>query len=83
MAEDKKIIEYDGQYYEEGQPLPDLGSWECVDGQDRNQRNYQGLSIDVDKLPTYDDLEAGSTAYCVDTGEYYIYHAKTKTWYQQ
>ena len=53
----KKIIAHDGQYYNEGEPVWDLGSFECVDGQDMNQRNYEGLSADVDKLPKYDDLE--------------------------
>lgn len=82
MAEQKKIIEYDGQYYNEGEPIWDLGSFECVDKEDTNQRNYEGLSADVDKLPTYNNLEAGSTALCIDTGELYKYHAKTKTWYK-
>lgn len=79
----QKIIEHDGQYYAEGEQVWDLGSFECIDGQDVNQRNYQGFSTDVNKLPKYDNLEAGSTAYCLDTGDYYIYHAKTKTWVLQ
>ena len=78
----KKIIEHDGQYYNEGDTVWDLGSFECIDKQDTNQRNYEGLSVDVDKLPTYDNLESGSTALCLDTGEFFKYHAKTKTWYQ-
>lgn len=78
----KKIIEHDGQYYNEGEAVWDLGSFECVDGQDTNQRNYEGLSADISKLPKYDDLEAGSTALCLDTGELYKYHAKSKTWYK-
>ena len=78
----KKIIEHDGQYYNEGEPVHDLGSFECIDKEDSNQRNYEGLSADVDKLPTYDNLEAGSTAFCLDTGDFYKYHAKSKTWYK-
>ena len=78
----KKIIEHDGQYYNEGDTVWDLGSFECIDKQDTNQRNYEGLSVDVDKLPTYDNLESGSTALCLDTGEFFKYPAKTKTWYQ-
>ena len=73
----------DGQIYEDDAVVHDLGSWECVSREDVNQRNYQGFSADVDKLPKYDNLEAGSTAYCLDTGDYYIYHAKTKTWVLQ
>ena len=60
----------------------DLGSFECVSVEGINQRNYEGLSADVDKLPKYDDLEAGSTALCLDTGDFYKYHAKSKTWYK-
>ena len=73
----------DGQIYEDGQPVHDLGSFECVDKEDTNQRNYEGLSVDVSKLPTYDNLEAGSTALCLDNGDFYKYHAKTKTWIKQ
>ena len=73
----------DGVLYKEGEPIHDLGSFECVEVEGKNIRNYEGLSQDVDKLPTYDNLEAGSSAYCLDTGDYYKYHAKTKTWYKQ
>lgn len=72
----------DGQIYEDDVPVHDLGSFECVSKEGVNQRNYEGLSTDVDKLPKYDDLEAGSTALCLDTGDFYKYHAKTKTWYK-
>ena len=74
----------DGQQYQDDEQVWDLGSFECIDKQDTNQRNYQGLSVDApDKLPKYDNLEAGSTALCIDNGDFYIYHAKTKTWYKQ
>ena len=79
---EKRIIEHDGQYYNEGDTIWDLGSFECVSKEDTNQRNYEGLSTDISKLPTYDNLEAGSTAFCLDTGDFYKYHAKTKTWYK-
>lgn len=73
---------YDGQTYEVGQEIWDLGSFECtsVEG---NMRSYQGLSADVAKLPKYDNLGTGSTAQCLDTGDFYSYHAPTKTWYEQ
>ena len=73
---------YDGQVYQDDEPVWDLGSFECVDKEDTNQRNYEGLSADVAKLPTYDNLEAGSSALCLDTGDLYKYHAKSKTWYK-
>ena len=72
----------DGQIYQDNEPVHDLGSFECVSREDVNQRSYEGLSADVDKLPKYDNLEAGSTALCLDTGDFYKYHAKTKTWYK-
>lgn len=74
---------FDGQVYQDDEPVWDLGSFECVDKEDTNQRNYEGLSVDAPhKLPTYDNLEAGSSALCLDTGDYYKYHAKSKTWYK-
>ena len=78
----KQRIQVDGQIYEEGQEVWDLGSFECV-GHEGNQRYYEGLSADAPaKLPKYDNLEAGSTALCLDNGDYYKYHAKSKTWFK-
>lgn len=80
MFADKNMV-YDGQTYKKGEAIHDLGSFECV-SVDGKQRNYEGLSYDAPmKLPQYDDLETGSSALCLDTGEYYKYHAPTKTWY--
>lgn len=72
---------FDGQEYEDNEPVHDLGSWECV-GYDGDKRMYEGLSTHVDKLPKYDGLGAGSKATCLDTGEIYKYHAKSKAWYK-
>ena len=44
---------------------------------------YELLSTDVGKLPTSDNLMTGSSAYCIDTGDYYKYEATTKQWYKQ
>ena len=46
-------------------------------------RGYELLSTDVGKLPTSDNLMTGSSAYCIDTGDYYKYEATTKQWYKQ
>ena len=46
-------------------------------------RGYELLSNDVGKLPTSDNLMTGSSAYCIDTGDYYKYEATTKQWYKQ
>lgn len=76
------MIFFDGHKYECAEDCPDLGSWECVECEG-NVRSYQGLSADVGKLPKYDDLGTGSSAMCLDSGDYYIFHSKTKTWYKQ
>lgn len=73
---------FDGHIYEDDAVLPDLGSLECV-GFEGRKRFYTGLSADVDKLPTYDDLATDSTAKFLDTGDFYYYKASTKTWYKQ
>lgn len=75
-----KIV--DGCVYNDDEVIHDLGSFECVGVSDGNVRSYEGLSGDVDKLPTYANLGAGSSAMCLDTGDYYKYHAKTRTWYK-
>ena len=46
-------------------------------------RGYELLSTDFGKLPTSDSLMTGSSAYCIDTGDYYKYEATTKQWYKQ
>ena len=66
-----------------------LGSWVCSKVTKDNTygtlqiREYFGLSADVDKLPTYSDLATGSSAYCVDSGELYMYNASTTEWVKQ
>lgn len=75
-AETNTVI--DGQLYEKGEEIWDLGSFiaTSVNG---NQRSYEGLSTDVSKLPHY--VESGSSALCLDTGDYYKFHKPTDTWY--
>ena len=46
-------------------------------------KDYELLSTDFGKLPTSDNLMTGSSAYCIDTGDYYKYEATTKQWYKQ
>lgn len=84
----KVITIFDGQIYNPGDSLPDLGSWVCtsVDKNGNGEliiRNYEGLSADVGKLPKYETgLGTGSSALCLDTGDFYKYEQSTKTWYQ-
>ena len=73
----------DGHWYKPGDEMPDLGSLVCVsDDKDGKIRNYEGLSQDVGKLPKYDRLETGSSAFFYDTKELYKYEKTTKTWYK-
>lgn len=67
----------DGQWYDAGDEIWDLGSFEAV-GACGKKRHYNGFSKDVGKLPHY--ASGGSTAFCLDTGALYIYHGKTDAW---
>ncbi len=82
MAIAKRKTVIDGQVIDKGEELPDLGSWVATDiGESgRNIRHYEGLHTDVGKLPHY--VSTGSSAFCVDTGDYYKYEKTTDTWYQ-
>lgn len=75
------MIIYDGQAYNSSSEIPDMGSLVCISA-NGNQREYRGLSTDFSKLPTYDNLETGSSCLFVDTGEYAEYLAYNKTWYK-
>ena len=76
-------IVFDGQVYDDKSQIPDMGSIECV-GSEGYKRFYSGLSVDMPgKLPTYDNLATDSTAKALDTGDFYYYHAPSKTWYLQ
>lgn len=77
----ERDMSFDGQYYKKGDTIWELGSFVCTE-EDGNKRGYEGLSADVDKLPKYDNLGTGSMALCLDTGDFYKYHAQTKTWYK-
>lgn len=79
MAVAEYTITIDGQTYNKGDTLPDLGSWVATSAEG-NMRHYEGLSADVSKLPKY--VETGSSALCVDTGDYYKFLKSTNTWYQ-
>lgn len=48
-----------------------------------NHKMFMGLSDDVSLLPNeVQNTITGSSAFCVDTGELYLYEESTKTWYQ-
>lgn len=76
IAQTNTVI--DGQVYKKGEEIWDLGSFVATDV-DGNIRSYEGLSKDISKLPHY--VETGSSALCLDTGDYYKYHKETDTWY--
>lgn len=75
------LVIVDGQTYNKGDEIPDMGSLECV-AVSGNRREYRGLSADVDKLPTYDNLASGSGCLMVDTTDWYEYLAADKKWYK-
>ena len=79
MATAETMMVYDGQLYQKGDEVPDLGSWVAISA-DGNIRNYNGLSADISKLPHY--VETGSSAMCLDTGDYYKFHKPSDTWYK-
>lgn len=77
------MIIYDGQKYENKEDIPDLGS--LVGTDDGNgKRSYDGKLEDFDKLPTYDDLETGSSASLVSDSGLTVckYVGSEKKWYQ-
>lgn len=72
---------YDGHYYKAGDELPELGSLVCT-GVEGKIRQYEGKYSDKDKLPRYDDLATGSSAFLSNDGNFvlYKYYADTQTW---
>lgn len=78
IAENTVIV--DGQEYKPGDVIPDFKSIKCVDT--REPRKYQGLSVDVsvlnDVIAKY--ASGGASCFMSDTGEYYEYDRKEKTW---
>lgn len=77
IAETKVLV--DGLWYQPGEEIPDLGSFECVSTA-QGIRRYEGLSKDIGKLPT--NVPAGSRAKCVDTGVTYTFHKGTNKWWK-
>lgn len=78
MKADKNMI-VDGMLYKPGDEIWDLGSFVATDSTGM-MRSYEGLSKDVSKLLHY--VETGSSALCLDTGDYYKFHKQTDTWYK-
>lgn len=64
--------------------MTDTGSWVLVGRYllpytREGRESWCGLSTDISKLPHTG--ATGSTAYCVDTGERYMYERTTDKWY--
>lgn len=80
MAKAENTVIFDGQEYKPGDVIPDFKSIKCVDT--REPRKYQGLSADVsvlnDVIAKY--ASGGASCFMSDTGEYYEYDRKEKTW---
>ena len=76
-------VKVDGHTYKVGEEIPDLGSLVCTSEEDNGRiRGYEGKYTDKDKLPKYDDLSTGSSAFLSNNGKFvlYKYYADTKTW---
>ena len=80
MAIALNTVIVDGQEYKPGDVIPDFKSIKCVDT--REPKKYQGLSADVsvlnDVIAKY--ASGGASCFMSDTGEYYEYDRKEKTW---
>ena len=74
-----KTMYIDGIIYKKGEEIWDLGSFIATSATGM-MRSYEGLSKDISKLPHY--VETGSSALCLDTGDFYKFHAQTDTWYK-
>ncbi len=61
--------------FEDESKVPDFGSIELVQS-NVPIKDYLLKSKDIDKLNTITNADVGSTAYCTDTGDWYIYHQK-------
>lgn len=48
----------------------------------KDRAEFYGLSADVGKLPV-EGIKSGSTAYCADTGDVYMFIESTGQWYKQ
>lgn len=68
----------DGQVYEPGDDVPDMGSITALESTG-NYREYNALSKDIDKLPTY--VSFGSSCYMIDTTDLYKFDGKS--WIKQ
>ena len=79
-GKEERMIVFDGQEYEDGEDVWDLGSFVCTDS-DGDIRHYEGLAADAPaKLPHY--VETGSSALCLDTGDFWKFHKPSDAWYQ-
>ena len=67
----------DGVLYHAGEDVPDFGSIRTMDINGRIHE-YEGLSADKGKLPTY--CGTGSTFFSIDTGTLYEYEETTAPW---
>lgn len=80
-------VRQDGIHYDAGEEVPDLGSMVATSAEGAI-RHYEGLSADLEKLKDvvkgekYSGLATGSTAMCLDTGQYYKYERTTREFYE-
>ena len=74
---------YDGQQYQDDEPVWDLGTLECVRVDGNNVRHYHARTGgDDDYIRTHAPhyVGAGSDILCLDTGKVWVFHQKTDEW---
>lgn len=79
--QNENYVEVDGHWYESREAAPDLGGLVGRANPD-GTRSYDGHYSDKNKLPKYDDLMTGSSAFLSDNGSFKLfkYYADSKTW---
>jgi len=55
----------------------------ALDSRDGLKCTFYGLSTDIASLPTDAEIGTGSVAYCVDTGDVYMFYQPTTSWHEQ
>ena len=87
-ADGSYLSRVDNKTYQMISDIPDYDKWDMAhEDKEVNLKELMGLSSGVNKLPTLSysgvQLKTGSTAFCLDTQDLYIFSAITDTWYSQ
>lgn len=80
MATDVRLI--NGLLLAPGEGVPEMGNIECIKREPDGRVIFHGLSSDLDKLLALKQrsIAGGSSCIMEDTGEEYVFNARTKQW---